>query len=91
SYIDSENRTPGAAFRTDLLRRPKQTAAFVIDYRLPFGLGIGGTVQIVGDSVDVDSYGDRVALDGYALASVRAELPLGDRFSIYGRIDNVTD
>ncbi|MCP3736442.1 TonB-dependent receptor [Sphingomonas sp. RP10(2022)] len=91
SYIDSENRTPGTAFRTDLLRRPKETAAFVVDYRLPFGLGIGGTVQIVGDSFDSDSYGSRVRVDGYALASVRAELPLGERFSIYGRIDNVTD
>ena len=91
SYIDAENRTPGTAFRTDLLRRPKETAAFVVDYRLPFGLGIGGTVQIVGDSFDSDSYGSRVRVDGYALASVRAELPIGDRLSIYGRIDNVTD
>ncbi|MBI0476780.1 TonB-dependent receptor [Sphingomonas sp. MA1305] len=91
SYIDSQNRTPGTSFGTDLLRRPKETAAFVVDYRLPFGLGIGGTVQIVGDSVDSDSYGNRVQVDGYALASIRAELPLGDRFSVYGRIDNLTD
>lgn len=91
SYIDSENRTPGTAFGSDLLRRPKETAAFVVDYRLPFGLGIGGTVQLVGDSFDSDSYGNRVRLDGYALASIRAELPLGDRFSVYGRVDNVTD
>ncbi|WP_210356942.1 TonB-dependent receptor plug domain-containing protein [Sphingomonas beigongshangi] len=91
SYIDSENRTPGTTFGSDLLRRPKETAAFVVDYRLPFGLGIGGTVQLVGDSFDSDSYGNRVRLDGYALASIRAELPLGDRFSVYGRVDNVTD
>ena len=91
SYIDAENRTPGTAFRTDLLRRPKETAAFVVDYRLPFGLGIGGMVQIVGDSYDSDSFGSRVQVDGYALASVRAELPIGNRLSIYGRIDNVTD
>lgn len=91
SYIDSENRTPGTAFGTALLRRPKETAAFVVDYRLPFGLGIGGTVQIVGDSFDSDSYGSRVRVDGYALASVRAELPIGERLSVYGRIDNVTD
>jgi len=91
SYIDSRNRTPGASFGTDLLRRPKETAAFVADYRLPFGLSIGGTVQMVGDSLDYDSNGDLVQVDGYALAGVRAELPVGDRLSIYGRVDNVTD
>ncbi len=91
SYIDSRNRTPGTSFGADLLRRPKETAAFVADYRLPFGLAIGGTVQIVGDSLDVDSNGATVRVDGYALAGVRAELPIGERVSIYGRIDNVTD
>ena len=30
-------------------------------------------------------------LDGYVLAGVRAELPIGERFAIYGRVDNLFD
>ena len=89
SYIDSRNRTPGAAFDLDLARRPKETAAVNVDYRLPFGLSVGGTVQMVGDSYD--DAANSVRLDGYALASLRAELPIGDRLSVYGRVDNLFD
>ena len=59
------------------------------DYRFPFGLGIGATVLVVGDSFD--NAANTVRLDGYTLTNIRAELPLGDRFSLYGRVENLFD
>ncbi len=89
SYIDTENRSIGTNFGNDLARRPKQTASVNADYRFPFGLAIGGTVTMIGDSFD--DAGNAVRLDGYALGSIRAEVPVGERFAVYGRVDNLTD
>ena len=41
-----------------------------------------------------DSYDDRgnfTRLDSYGLLTLRASLPLGERFELYGRVENVTD
>ena len=89
SYIASENRSPGANFGRDLARRPHQTASLSADYRFGFGLQVGGTVLMVGDSFD--DAANRTRLDGYALASVRAELPIGARIALYGRVENLAD
>jgi vitamin B12 transporter len=89
SYIHTENRSVGVNFGNDLARRPRQTASVSADYRFPFGLSIGGTVTMVDDSFD--DVGNTVRLDGYAVGSVRAEVPINDRIAIYGRVDNVTD
>lgn len=89
SYIDATNRSPGANFGRDLARRPHATASIDADYRFPAGLRVGGTLRLVGHSFDDAANGTR--LDGYALASVRAELPLGERLSLYGRIENAGD
>lgn len=88
SYIDSENRSP-VNFGNDLARRPKETASVSADYRLPFGLSVGGTLSVVGDSYD--DAGNFTRLDGYTLASFRAELPVGDRIVVYGRVENLFD
>jgi len=89
SFIDSENRSAGDNFGNDLARRPRETVSVNADYRFPFGLGVGGTVTHVGDSFD--NTGNTVRLDGYVLASVRAELPIGERLALYGRVDNLFD
>jgi vitamin B12 transporter len=89
SYIDAENRTAGADFGRDLARRPKETVTANIDYRLPFGLAVGATVTSVGDSFD--NAANTVRLDGYVLAGLRAEMPIGERLSVYGRVDNLFD
>ncbi len=89
SYIHTENRAIGANFGNDLARRPKQTASVNADYRFVFGLSVGGTVTMVGDSFD--DAGNTVRLDGYALAGIRAEMPINDRIALYGRVDNLTD
>ncbi|HVF94143.1 MAG TPA: TonB-dependent receptor [Sphingomonas sp.] len=89
SFIDATNESAGATFGNDLARRPRQTVSANADYRFPFGLSVGGTLSHVGDSFD--DAANSVRLDGYAVASVRAELPIGERLSVYGRIENVTD
>ncbi len=88
SYIRTENRSEGFVGK-DLARRPDQSVSVSADYRLPFGLVVGGTVQMVGDSFD--NAANSVRLEGYTLASLRAELPVGDRFSLYGRVENLFD
>ncbi|MES3100422.1 TonB-dependent receptor plug domain-containing protein [Sphingomonas faeni] len=89
SYIHTENRATGANYGNDLARRPTQTASVNADYRFAFGLSVGGTVSLVGDSFD--DAGNTTRLDGYALASVRAEVPINDRIALYGRVDNLAD
>nr|WP_208411742.1 TonB-dependent receptor [Sphingomonas naasensis] len=88
TYTDAENRSAG--FKgNQLARRPQDTASVSADYRLPFGLSLGGTVTIVGDSFN--DAGNFTRIDGFALGSIRAEMPIGDRFALYGRVENVTD
>ena len=89
SYIDAKNRSAGANFGNDLARRPKQTVSVSGDYKFPFGLSVGGTLSHVGDSFD--NAGNTVRLDGYVLAGFRAEMAIGRRLSVYGRIDNAFD
>ena len=89
SYIHAENRSAGANLGKDLARRPRQTVNVSLDYRLPFGLSLGGTVSHVSDSFD--NAANTVRLDGYVLAGVRAEMPIGEHFAIYGRVDNLFD
>ena len=43
----------------------------------------------VGDSFD--DAANRIRLAGYTLVGLRAEMPIGKRLSIYGRIDNLFD
>lgn len=88
TYTDAENRSAGFE-GNQLARRPRDTASLSADYRLPFGVSLGGTVTMVGDSFD--DQGNFTRLDGFALGSIRAEMPIGDRFAVYGRVENVTD
>jgi vitamin B12 transporter len=44
---------------------------------------------LAGDSFDNAS--NTVRLDGYSLAHLRAAFPVGDRFELYGRVENVFD
>ncbi|WP_186728974.1 TonB-dependent receptor plug domain-containing protein [Sphingomonas panacisoli] len=89
SFIDSINRSPGANFGKQLARRPRQSVSASIDWETPLKLSVGATVLAVGDSFD--DAGNFNRLDGYVVAGVRAELPIGNRFAIYGRVDNLFD
>ncbi|MBB5709656.1 TonB-dependent receptor domain-containing protein [Sphingomonas xinjiangensis] len=88
TYTDTENRSAGYQ-GNDLARRPRDVASVSADYRFPFGLSLGGTVTMIGDSLNEAS--NRTRLDGFAIGSVRAELPINQLLSVYGRVENVTD
>lgn len=87
SHIASRNRSPGVNLGNELARRPRDAANVSADWRSPWGVSLGGTLSLVGDSFD--NAGNTVRLDGYTLAGLRAELPIGTRFAVYGRVDNL--
>ena len=88
SFVDSTNLSPGYV-GNDLARRPHQSVSASIDWKTPIGLGVGATVLSVGDSFD--DAGNFNRLDGYTIVGLRADFPIGDKFSVYGRVDNLFD
>ncbi|MES2492747.1 MAG: TonB-dependent receptor [Pseudomonadota bacterium] len=91
SYVKSYNRTAGDFYEgRDLARRPRNALTVSADWRTPLrDLAIGADVRMVSDSFD--NQFSSTTLDGYSIATVRATLPVMDRFEIFGRIENVTD
>src|SRR3569623_1869496 len=90
SFIESKNAAlTDVNFGNDLARRPRQSASVSVDWKPPVGLSVGMTVLMVGDSFD--DAGNFNRLDGYVVAGVRAEMPSGRRFALYGRVDNLFD
>jgi len=90
SYIDARDRSGRPAFDGKRLpRRAAHAVSLSADYDWSFGLSTGATLTMVGDSFD--NAANSVRLDGYALAGVRASLPVGQNFEIYGRVDNLFD
>jgi vitamin B12 transporter len=86
TWLEPLNRSAGFD-GFDLRARPRNQWSVSTDYRLPIGLSLGATLLVTGDSFD-DAY-NSARLDGFVIAGIRAELPVGDRFSIYGRVDNL--
>ena len=93
SYIDSENRSDGLPnFGNDLARRPKHALTASADWNSSEsrdGINIGGDLRLVGDSFDNPA--NTVPLDGYALVTLRASVPFGENFELYGRVENLFD
>ena len=88
SHIDTENRSAGFEGNR-LARRPESSASLSADYRFANDLSVGATVLAVGDSFD--DAANMVALDGHTLVGVRAELPVTQAVSVYGRVENLFD
>jgi len=90
TWLDAENRSAGTAnFGRKLARRPGDSLTVNADYRWAFGLGVGATVTMIGDSFDNASNARR--LDGYVLTDLRASFPVTERVEIYGRVENLFD
>ncbi len=91
SYVKAVNRTLGDANSgNDLARRPRHALTVSADWNTPLhGLSLGADLRFVGDSFD--NAANNVGLDEYAVATLRAGLPLTDRFELFGRVENVTD
>ncbi len=93
SYIDTENLSAGSANLGNVLaRRPKHALTLSADWNSREsrdGFNIGADMRLVSDSFD--NAANTVALDGYALVTLRASVPFGDMFEAYGRIENLFD
>ena len=89
TWLDTENRSSGSNFGNQLARRPASRLYLDVTYQTGFGLDLGADLQIAGDSFD-DLANSR-PLDGYALAGVRASMPVTEGIEIFGRIDNLFD
>ena len=89
TLTDAINRSVGANFGKRLELRPKHSGSFTIDWQTPWRVKLGGTLLLTGDRFDNASNTRR--LDGYALANVRAALPVTEAVEVYGRVDNIFD
>lgn len=86
SHVKATDRVTGK----DLPRRPRDTLSAGLDWEAPLaGLQLGADLRFAGDSYD--DRGNFTRLDSYGLLTLRASLPLGERFELYGRVENVTD
>lgn len=87
TFVDAINRTAGANFGKRQTLRPQHSASLTADWRTPFGLSVGSSLLLIGDSFDNAS--NTVRLDAYTLVGFRASMPLTDTLEIYSRIDNL--
>lgn len=95
TYVKSTDRT-AAGFNegTDLARRPRHALTVSADWT-PLksgalaGLALGGDIRLVSDSFD--AAGEFGRLEGYALGTIRASVPVGEHLEVFGRVENVTD
>jgi vitamin B12 transporter len=89
TLVDAVNRSAGANFGNRLALRPQHSGSLTVDWQTPFGLSVGSSVLLIGDSFDDAS--NSVGIYGYALVGLRASLPINDRLELYGRVDNIFD
>ncbi len=86
SFLDATNRATG----NQLARRPRHALSASADWTTPLhALALGADLRLVGDSFD--DAGNFTRLDGFAVVTVRASLPLGEQLELYGRVENLTD
>ncbi|MCY1672277.1 TonB-dependent receptor [Novosphingobium sp. SL115] len=91
AFIKARNLTAGTAnFGKDLARRPRHALTLSGDWTTPLGgIILGADLRLVGDSYD--NAANTTRLDGYALTTVRASLPVTERVELYGRVENLFD
>lgn len=77
------------ALNKRLERRPQHRASVMIDWTSPFGLALGGTLVLSGDSFE--NRANSAQLDGYALSSLRASYPVTEAITLFGRVENLFD
>ncbi len=86
TYLDATNRLTGK----QLARRPRHALSVSADWQTPLAdLKLGADLRLVGDSFD--DRGNFVPIDGHALVTLRASVPLSEELELYARVENVTD
>jgi vitamin B12 transporter len=87
TLVDAINRGVGANFGNRQALRPQHSASVIADWHTPFGLSVGSSLLLIGDSFD--NAANTLRLNGYALVGLRASMPLTDALEVYSRIDNL--
>jgi vitamin B12 transporter len=86
TLVDSKDRTTNTA----LLRRPKHSVNASVNWTAATWLKLGASVQTISDSRDLDFVTfSPTSLDGYTLGTIRVAVPIGERFEVYGRVENL--
>ncbi|MEW6576012.1 MAG: TonB-dependent receptor [Pseudomonadota bacterium] len=89
SYTDSEGRQENVADYSRLLRRPVHSLNVAMDWNAFDAVKLGASLRIVSDSRD--GFGGSTRIDGFAIASVRAAIPVTEDLELYGRVENLFD
>ncbi|MFA7585122.1 MAG: TonB-dependent receptor [Novosphingobium sp.] len=88
TYTKARDRTQAR----DLARRPRNLLTFGADWRTPLhDLSLGADIRMASDAVEYDWMGVATRLDGYAVVTLRASLPVSEGIELYGRVENVAD
>jgi vitamin B12 transporter len=89
TWTDATDRSPGATYGKELLRRPHHSANADASYAWSFGLVTTVAVTHAGHSFE--DAANTIRLGGYTLVDLRAEQPIGHGLSLFGRVENLTD
>ena len=89
SQVDAVNRSPGALLGKRLALRPRDSLTLTADWRTPWDVRLGTTVSLTGDSFN--NAANTMRLDGFALVSLRASLPLKAGIEAFARVENLFD
>jgi vitamin B12 transporter len=84
-YVEAVNRDT----RRLLPRRPQDSVHAAIDWAASFGLALGATISVTGESFDNASNSNR--LKGYTLVDLRAAYAIGRNLELFGRVENLFD
>ena len=89
TLVDAINRTGGDTFGNRQALRPQNSFSLTADWQTAFGLSLGSSLLVIGDSFD--DAANNVRLDGYALVGLRASMPLNAALDVYARVENMLD
>jgi len=74
----------------DLARRPAHALTLSGDWETPLAhLALGADIRLISQSFD--DAANTLRLKGGPVATIRASLPVGDRFTLYARVENLFD
>ena len=90
TFTDTRDLSPDSAtYGNELPRRPRNIANILTTYHWPFNLSTDVAVRYSGRTFD-DAAND-ISLGGYVLVDLRASYAFGDHYSLYARVENITD
>jgi len=88
TFLKARDRT----LARDLARRPRNAVTLGADWETPLGgFRLGGDLRFASKAVEYDFLGTPSTLQSYAVATVRASLPVTEEIELFGRVENIGD